>query len=167
MTSYGQKFDPGAVAEQFTREQLAPRIARAAQHALTALQQRIPVERGKNPRRTPGTMKKATHAELRGNGFVLFVDDYVSYFVDQGHKIGDRRTGRARVLRQTAKALRQQRKQTGDETLKDQEDAIRKEATKLNREHAAGRPTVAAVNFVKNTLDAERDTLIGIIAGTA
>lgn len=165
MTSYGQQFDPGAVAEQYDRDTLRPRIERAAQHALTALQQRIPVERGRNPRRTPGTMKQATHVEVRGNGFVLFVDQFYAYFVDQGHKIGDRRTGRARTLRNTAKALRRLRKESGNDALKVQEDALRQEATRINKEHAAGRPEVKAMEFVKNTLDAERDTLIGIIAG--
>jgi len=107
---------------------------------------------------------------IQSNGFILKVEDYVSWFVEKGHKSGSRRSSRARLLRQTAKALRKARKETGDESLKMRESEFRKAAKtedKADAPRVAGRRDVPAHPFVGPTIDAIRPELIRILSGQA
>ncbi len=147
---------------------MAPHVEKAAQRAIAALRARIPVERGNHPRRTPGTMRASADYEITKTGFNLRVTDFASWFVVKGHLIGKRSSKRAQVLRGIAKELRRQRKETGDESLKEKENEFRRaakaEKTAYEQQRAAGKMTKAN-DFVKATLDAERSNLIAILSG--
>jgi hypothetical protein len=160
---FGQVFDADASLKGWVAE-YDKRKARAAQHAELALRARIPVGSGKKP---GGHMRDSVSFELRPNGFVLMVNRYYAWWVEEGHKAGSRRTGRAKVLRSIAKELRRVRKETGDETSKAQEKAIRKEAASLDKQQKVSRSFVEGRKFVEKTLAAEKDAIIAILAGQA
>ncbi len=162
-----KQFDVDAVVADYVRG-MESRTEKAAQHAAAALQARIPVEHGEHPHRQPGTMKASVDYVLTKTGFNLRVNDFASWFVVKGHLIGKRSSKRAGVLRGIAKELRRARKETGDDSLKAKETEFRKaaktEQAGYEQQRAAGKMTKAN-DFVKATLDAERDNLIAILAG--
>ena len=163
-------FNPDIAMAAFEQD-LAERKQRAAQHLLAGLRARIPVERptGKKRERRPGNdMLASATVVMTETGFDLVVGKFYAWWVERGHKVGTRRSGRAKLLREYAKTLRKERKLTGDESLKEREDAFRKEATREMRKHkasgAAGK-FVEGRHFVQRTLDEERDAVIAILSG--
>jgi hypothetical protein len=114
-----------------------------------------------------GKMSRSAKVKLTNSGFLLIVDEFYSYFVDQGHRAGrDVRRATSRTALAIAKELRRARKETGDLSLKDREKQYRKLSKEVNKQ-TDKRRMVPGVEFVKKTLDAERDTVIAILAGNA
>lgn len=156
-------FDPKATVEAFKTQVLKPNMERAAQYALSQLIQRIPV--GKTGKLRAGARTRPTK-----DGFDIEVDEFYAFFVHEGHKKGKRGGTRKqrRLLRDLAKELRKVRKETGDESLKDQEAVYRKEAKRLKNEYDAALEAggkTKANPFLVRMLNEERANLVAIIAG--
>jgi len=149
-----------AKAEARVMEGIRSRMPRAASHLAGAIQARIPVRSGK--------MKSSVRTAIGDNSFKVIVGKFYAFFVEAGHKVGARRSKRARSTRLLAKNVRRERKVTGNLSLKEKETALRAraKAEQVAYDKERSKATfVAGQPFVQPALDAERENVIAILAG--
>lgn len=147
-------------AQQKVEANITARIEKAANYLLAQVIAREPVR--------TGAMRAATRVDIKPLGFKVVVQKYYAPFVEFGHKVGSRRSSKARSTRKQASKLRQLRKTTGDKSLKATEQELRAQAKQEQAAYAQQREKGVFVEprpFASPAVDASRDEIIRILAG--